>query len=148
MKKLHLTQILLCLFILFIVSCSPGDQKISVPDLPKMTKKASVKDTISEAKFNDWTNAWESNGTAFSATTLLEYFTMETVDLVEVLGENPTKVRYHLGLDTSVTPNEAHLILVGVDAHEQDMLDYSKGQYAYDLVRPCPKHCPNKKVAK
>jgi len=68
---------------------------------------------------------------------------MEKVDLTEVLGERPAKVRYHLGLDMTVIPHEPHLILVGVDNKGKDMLDYGKKEYAYDLTKPCPKYCPN-----
>ncbi len=71
----------------------------------------------------------------------VEYFTMENIDLEQVLNERPAKVVYYMGLDNTTTPATPHLILVGVDANNHRMLDYSNGQYAYDVTIPCPSNC-------
>jgi Tfp pilus assembly protein PilX len=129
--------------LVFFIAC--GDNKKTaetvevVEDLK--TDTTSVTDTISLATFNTWTNAWVQYGQAYTATTLIRYYTMPIVDLTEVLGEEPSASRFYQGLDTSSTPYTAHLLLVGVDANGNDMLDYSQGQYVYDVSHPCPPKC-------
>ncbi len=138
-----LLTLVLGLLGLALVSCN---QEVPTPTIPDGVKDLiaapSTQDTISKTKFDSYVKAWNDNGIAFSATTLLEYFTMNKIDLTEVLGEKPEKVRFYIGLDMTVTPHEPHLMVVGVDKNGQNMLDYSKNQYAYDLTKPCPKYCP------
>jgi hypothetical protein len=101
----------------------------------------TVEDTISLAKFNLWTDNWKQSR---DNPPYVEYFTMENIDLSEVLEESPAKVVYYMGLDNTTTPATPHLILVGVDAENRKMLDYNNGKYAYDVTFPCPSGCPIK----
>jgi len=74
---------------------------------------------------------------------LIKSFTVPQVDLTEVFGESPTpaQARFVHGLDMSSLPFTAHLLVVGVDDNGRSMIDYSNGQYVYDLVCPCPSMC-------
>ena len=150
--KTPLIYPILVLFSLIFIQCADSsnkanasDEKVTaevekVEDSPKVT----VQDTISLKNFNTWTADWKSSGVSFTNTTLLEYFTMDLVDLSEVLNDpQAAEARFYLGLDKSKTPNEPHLILVAVDSNGKNLLDYSAGYYAYDMTRPCPPACPN-----
>jgi len=144
MKNQFLFFCTLCLFVV-IIAC--GDNKKGaeteegIETTETDTASISITDTISLAKFMTWTNAWIQYGQAYTATTLTKYYTMPVIDLTEVLGETPAAARFHQGLDTSVTPNVPHLLLVGVDTSGNDMLNYSAGQYVYDVTHPCPPKC-------
>jgi Tfp pilus assembly protein PilX len=143
MKNQFLFFCVLCTF-LFLISCGETKKPEAVEEAVSEVKADttnSAQDTISLAKFNKWTNAWVQGGQAYTATTLTRYYTMPVIDLAEVLGETPAAARFYQGLDTSVTPNVPHLLLVGVDANGNDMLDYSAGQYVYDVSHPCPPKC-------
>lgn len=98
----------------------------------------TIQDTISLETFTLWTKNWKdsSNNPPY-----VEYFTMENIDLEQVLAERPAKVVYYMGLDKTTRPATPHLILVGVDANNHRMLDYTKGQYAFDVSMPCPSVC-------
>lgn len=122
-------------------SCDNATKKVNEESKQESVAVTSTTDTISLATFESWRGAWESNGQAFTETTLIKYFTMPLVDLTEVIGEAPSESRFYLGLDTTKTPNEPHLLLVGVDANGNDMLDYAAGQYVYDVTAPCPPKC-------
>ncbi len=143
MKNQFLFFSALCTF-LFLIACGETKKPEVVEEAVSEVKADttnSAQDTISLAKFNTWTNAWVQGGQAYTATTLTRYYTMPVIDLAEVLGETPAAARFYQGLDTSVTPNVPHLLLVGVDASGNDMLDYSAGQYVYDVTHPCPPKC-------
>ncbi len=143
MKNQFLFFCALCTF-LFLIACGETKKPEVVEEAVAEVKADttnSTQDTISLAKFNTWTNAWVQGGQAYTATTLTRYYTMPVIDLSEVLGETPAAARFYQGLDVSVTPNVPHLLLVGVDANGNDMLDYSAGQYVYDVSRPCPPKC-------
>jgi len=131
----------------FMFSCQePTPEKKDVqPKDEKPGYVLSPEDTISLNKFYTWTNNWKNDGKAFinSQPKFLKYFTMPLVDLQQVLGESPDSARFHLGLRMDTIPNIPHLIVVGVDENGNDMLNYSKGQYAYDVSLPCPPACNN-----
>ena len=125
------------LFAVILFSCK-NEMKTDPDAIPD---SLTVQDTISLYKFNKWVNAWISDGASFTNTSLTKSFRMPNMDLTETLAENPDSVRFHLGLDKSVSPYVPHLIIVGVDARGNDMLDYSQGQYAYDVSVVCPTDC-------
>lgn len=75
---------------------------------------------------------------------LTEYFTMPKNNFVQILATNPASIRGHMGLDTTTNPYTVHLIVVGVDANGQDMVDYDNGLYYYDFSDGCPIDCPQR----
>ncbi|WP_430408845.1 hypothetical protein [Kordia sp.] len=52
-------------------------------------------------------------------------------------------MRGYLGIDENGVD---HLLLVGVDAKGNDMIDELKGQFVYDYTKPCPQQCGNGNV--
>ncbi|WP_046755817.1 hypothetical protein [Kordia jejudonensis] len=52
-------------------------------------------------------------------------------------------MRGYLGIDDK---GENHLLLVGVDAKGNDMIDEENGQFVYDYTKPCPQQCGNGNV--
>ena len=104
-------------------------------------------DTIDLATYNSWVDGWKVKGQGFTDTMLLEYFTMPLIDLQEFALEDKAEARFVLGMDTTLYPIEAHLMLVGVDSSGQTILPSTRTPNAkiYDFTRPCPKFCMNNK---
>lgn len=129
----------------FIISCEEPPPVVNkTPDkIEKHSYVLNPQDTISLNKFNTWTTNWKDHGKDFIANEkdILKYFTMPLIDVSQMLGETPDSARYYLGLRTDTVPNVPHLLLVGVDSNGVNLLDYSKGQYAYDVTKPCPPAC-------
>ncbi len=92
--------------------------------------------TIPMSTFNTWNNNWLTFGQAFMQQTLLTHFKMPLVNLQNLKNQNVTAVRFYLGLDRSVTPNVAHLNMVGVKADGTDALEQ-----IYNESMPCPPNC-------
>ena len=92
--------------------------------------------TIPMSTFNAWNNNWLTFGQAFMQQTLLTHFKMPLVNLQNLKNQNVTAVRFYLGLDRSVTPNVAHLNMVGVKADGTDALEQ-----IYNESMPCPPNC-------
>ncbi|MDA9773786.1 hypothetical protein N9B82_02420 [Saprospiraceae bacterium] len=127
-----------------LVSC--GDEKPNIDPVIDIVKDVvntpNTQDTISKQKFVTWVNNWKADGVQFSTNTLPEFFTMPKVDLTEVLSDPKVKkTRFYLGLDTSHAVDSLHLVVVGVDKYGNDLLNYSQGQYAYDVTKLCPILC-------
>lgn len=127
---------------LFLISCGEI-KKSDMKDDSVITDSnpPSFADTISLDTFYRWVDSWRDEGQAFTAETLVRYFTLDKDDLENVLAENISKSRFYLGLDTLTASPTPHLIVVGVDSRGNDMLDYSNGEYAYDVSMPCPPIC-------
>ncbi|MFZ4929331.1 hypothetical protein [Chryseobacterium sp. Mn2064] len=45
------------------------------------------------------------------------------------------------GYNAITDEGEFKFLLVGVDASGNDMVDYAKGYYVYDMTTPCPSVC-------
>lgn len=81
--------------------------------------------TISEVKLapNDVVNA----------------FTVPMENFEQILNSGAVSIRAYLG--NVAATGEKTLLLVGVDANGDDMLDYNAGQYVYNQTSPCPPSC-------
>jgi len=147
MKTIKLLTAICCLaFITMQCATESNDVDKTKTKSDNMTEMVDAvinpQDTISKDTFMSWINNWKNHGAAYMNTTVLRFFTMNKVDLTQVLAEpGVAKTRFYLGLDMSVTPNVPHLIVVGVNSSGDDMLDYAQGQYAYDVTKPCPIFC-------
>lgn len=61
------------------------------------------------------------------------------IDIVQLMNNEETvDVRAYIGIDDN---GENKLMLVGVDADGNDLIDETKGQYIYDFTKPCPTTC-------
>ncbi len=141
MKKLHFIPLMLCLVAMLFVSCEEKKPVIK-PD------NSQLGQPLGNTEYNIWKQNWLADGPAYlQANDSLEYFDMPLIDLSLIVGEYPqnqlntAKARFQLGLNKSVSPPALHLLVVGVTDKGVEMLDNSKGQYAYDLTYPCPKYC-------
>lgn len=130
-----------CLAFLAFSSPSSNNTKTDNFDLEEQT---TVTDTISINTFRQWTHNWKLYGKNYTQILLTEYFTMPKNNFVQILATNPASIRGHMGLDTTTNPYTAHLIVVGVDANGQDMVDYNNGLYYYDFSDACPINCPQR----
>jgi len=99
------------------------------------------KNTITLEKAQNWSARWkeeQSKGTEAPVTAFL----IPGIDVTQVMNEDKViDVRAYLGIDET---NTERLMIVGVDADGNDMIDDSKGFYIYDFTIPCPPNC-NKK---
>ncbi len=99
-------------------------------------------DTIPVDTLKAWVKNWRDHGKSWMATDSLKYFNMPLIDLREVYGENGVdSARFYLGMEMQNGSYMPKLILIGLDSTGKKMLNASKGQYAYDLSRPCPPLC-------
>jgi len=150
MKNLIYFTTLFCAAIL-IFSCKPCPDCPDAATTPKITSDVvstpTLRDTISEQKYNTWKNNWKTYGQAFTNNLLTEYFTMPLIDLEEFLSlpgtgrDTIAASRFVLGLEIDGVDTTQHLMLVGVNAAGQSMTDASKQQYVYDVTAPCPNSC-------
>lgn len=91
--------------------------------------------TIPVATAAIWTRRWRDSNHDLQ----INGFLIPGVDLTEVLAEpGVVDVRAYMAIDD----REAnHLLIVGVDANGNDMVDEDLGQYVYDFTQPCPPMC-------
>jgi len=144
--KTLIYSLMLLIATVFIFSCAPCPE---CPDGPDDEFTPNLKDTISESRYNTWVNNWSQNGKDYiqHQDTLLKYFTMPKIDLTEFLAHPGTgrdttaAARFVLGMEISGTDTIPHLMLVGANSAGQSMTDASKGQYIYDVTKPCPSSC-------
>lgn len=149
MKNILSTATLFFLAIL-IFSCKPcpecpeagNDTEYQADDV-----QATLKDTISESTYNTWKTNWKTDGQAFTANTLTEYFTLPLIDINEFLEfpgtgrDSVVASRFVLGLEIDGTDTTAHIMLVGVNAAGESLTNASLQQYVYDVSAPCPNSC-------
>jgi hypothetical protein len=102
-----------------------------------------AKDTITLETAQDWAAKWKENAVTYLSKNQLKAFLIPGIDVSQVLAEEGVvNVRSYLGIDEN---NEPHLMIIGVDADGNDMIDDSKGWFIYDFSEPCPNIC-NQKV--
>jgi hypothetical protein len=96
------------------------------------------KNTITLEQAQEWVAKWKAEGANYLAKNQLKAFLIPGIDVTQVISEECTDVRSYLGLDVN---NQPHLVIVGVDAKGNDMIDDTKGWYIYDFSHPCPSTC-------
>lgn len=148
MKITKTTGLALTLFVIasLTFSCNQSNIKNSKnlnSEMSKVQNTPNYSDTIPLDTFYRWVNTWDNQGQLFTQNTLIKYFTLDKDDLVNVLSENIDSARFYLGLDSLTASPTPHLMVVGVNKKGKDMLDYSAGEYVYDVSRPCPPMCGN-----
>lgn len=138
MKKMLCLTVTCCIVLFLLNSC---DNNIKNPVVP--TGLTKMKDTISLSTYNTWESAWKEKGRGFMNTDSLFYFTMPLIDLSEFATLNHAAARYIIGLDTTQSPAEPHLMLVGVNSAGESILPSKKNPRAkiFDVTKPCPKYC-------
>ncbi len=139
MKKRLPLVVTITIMTFLCFACAPKE-KVEVDS--GLTSLSQV-NTITRAQFNLWKTSWEVKGQSYTADTLLRYFTMPLVDLQEFATQSHAEARFYMGLDTTLVPYEAHLMLVGVDSDGMSILPSPKTPAAkiYDFTRPCPMFC-------
>ncbi len=131
-KRLPFILIIVC-GVLLCFSCKQiTDTKSNLTSLDEV-------DTIDLATYNSWVEGWKVKGQGFTDTMLLEYFTMPMVDLREYARHPSAAARLVLGMDTTVYPMEAHIMLLSTDLNKEPILPPLAN--IYDLTTPCPKTC-------
>ena len=102
-------------------------------------------DTISLEQAQEWGKRWKEGGAKLLVTNVIKAFLIPGIDLTEVLAEDGVQdIRTYFGVDENEQP---HLMVVGVDANGNDMIDQDKmineknGWHIYDFSVPCPKTC-------
>jgi hypothetical protein len=94
-----------------------------------------VTNTIPLTEAVDWVTRWRDS----SENLPVKGFLIPEIDVTEVLNEEGVaNIRAYMAIDPS---EEYHLLIVGVDADGNDMVDEAAGQYVYDFTRPCPSLC-------
>ena len=98
-----------------------------------------TKDAISLDKaINDAANWRAIANTKLKGNDYIKAFLIPVVDFSEILCEGAVGIRAYLG---SAADGSKKLLLVGVDAHGKDMIDYDNGEYVFDFTTPCPAMC-------
>lgn len=93
-----------------------------------------AENTITLEEAQEWASNWRKNPDQN-----LIAFLIPEIDFTQVIAEEETiNVRTYLGIDNL---GNCKLIIVGVDAEGQDLLDESKGQYIYDFSSACKPDC-------
>lgn len=91
--------------------------------------------TLKQAQ--EWAANWRSN----PENTVKAHLIPE-VDVTQLLNEPGVEnIRAYIGVDEKGINK---LMLVGVDADGNDMIDDAAGQYIYDFTKPCPDTCDPK----
>lgn len=86
------------------------------------------------------TTAWRTMAEPKLGTDFVKAFTIPMENYTQIQATGAVKVRAYLGEEPDGTKS---LLLVGVDAQGNDMIDYANGQYVYDFTSPCPSSCAN-----
>lgn len=102
-----------------------------------MTEKnttVTAVNTITLETAQSWAKNWRATPAATVKAHLIPH-----VDIKQLMAEeNVVDVRAYIGIDDN---GENKLMLVGVDANGNDLIDDAKGQYIYDFTKPCPTTC-------
>lgn len=90
--------------------------------------------TISLSKAQGWASTWRAN----PANTVKAHLIPEA-DITQLYAKpDVVDVRAYMGIDENGTQK---LMLVGVDANGDDLIDSKKGHFIYDFTTPCPTMC-------
>ena len=92
---------------------------------------------ISLETAQEWAATWRAN-----PENTVKAFLIPRIDVTELLAENNVgDIRAYVGIDGD---GMHKLMLVGVDASDNDLIDDRAGQFIYDFTRPCPPECDTK----
>lgn len=101
-----------------------------------------AKYTITLETAQTWSAKWKKEATSYLSKNQLNAFLVPGIDMTQVMAqEGVVNVRTYLGIDEN---NQPHIMIVGVDADGNDMIDDSKEWYIYDFSEPCPNTCNRK----
>lgn len=110
------------------------ENKVEEVQLESLPPKAiSLVDAITYA--DNWRTIAQQN---LMPNNYIKAFKIPMVDFTQILHENAVSIRAYIG-DT--INGEKKLLLVGVDANDNDMIDYANGKYVFDFTTPCPNMC-------
>ncbi len=90
--------------------------------------------TITLETAQAWATNWRSN-----PANTVKAFLIPQINLTSLLAQRDTQdVRAYVGIDDQ---GKHTLMLVGVDANGNDLINAAEGQYIYDFTLPCPETC-------
>jgi len=90
--------------------------------------------TIPLGQAQDWAAKWRSN----PANTVKAHL-IPQADITQLYAKTDVvDIRAYLGIDANGIQK---LMLVGVDASGNDLIDSKTGHYIYDFTTPCPTMC-------
>ena len=85
----------------------------------------------------EWAKAWRNLEDKSSYVNELKGWWAPGSDLSQVTQEGAVDSRMYIGLKGT----EIKLMLVGVNADGQDMINAEEGWFIYDATKPCPPMC-------
>ncbi len=102
--------------------------------------RTSADHEVPLAQAEAWTRRWRntSKDEAWWEENLFHGFTTPSEGVQAILAQEAPSIRGYLAIDEA---GAQHLLLVGVDAEGNDMLDEEAGQGVYNLISPCPQDC-------
>ncbi len=141
--KIH--WVLLTCSLLALSACQK-QAKETIPTISTPTKTAPILARTSAdlevplAQAEAWTRRWRntSKDEAWWEENLFHGFTVPTAGVEAILAQEAPSIRSYMAIDEA---GAQHLLLVGVDAEGNDMLDEEAGQGMYNLISPCPQDC-------
>ncbi|MDG1331398.1 MAG: hypothetical protein P8P74_03665 [Crocinitomicaceae bacterium] len=99
---------------------------------------------IATATAETWVNNWRDPKRTISIADIKGFFVPHK-DVQDAMAEiGAVNVRMYIGLEINEDEtHEFHLLVVGVDADNNDLIDEANGLYVYDFTQPCPSMCSN-----
>ncbi len=92
--------------------------------------------TITLAQAKTWAAKWQSDPAH-----KIKAFLIPKEDITQLFEyDGVCDVRTYMGIDET---GNHKLIIVGVDANGNDLIDDSRQQYIYDFAQTCPPKCDN-----
>ncbi len=89
-----------------------------------------------------WTSNWQNNKSTISNyDSIYNAFLLHNTEMQDIFAAGATHIRTYIGLTDEM---KLKLLLVGVDASNNDMINYEADQYVYDFNQPCPTNCAEK----
>lgn len=96
-----------------------------------------AENTITLTQAQQWAARWREN-----PNNTVKAFLIPNMDIKQLLKEEGVQdVRAYVGIDEN---NEQKLMLVGVDAAGNDLINDEKSQFIFDFTQPCPTKCDTK----
>lgn len=93
--------------------------------------------TLVQAK--EWISNWKNKGSITTTDIIAHLIPAINIENIKIQNGWQDYRAYNAINDTG----EFKLLLVGVDANNNDLVDYDNGLYVYDFTSPCPSLCAN-----